>query len=117
MIPRQPPPTLTTPSRIILFFINFFFFFSTIILANFLVWSESFNDFVAKTLIKDPEQRPSANWLLKVFPIFSFPFFHHPFARFLPFFFNHSFLNVTLLIQFLKMLPSLPFFILFFYRY
>lgn len=46
MIPRQPPPTLTTPS----------------------MWSEAFNDFIAKTLIKDPEQRPSANWLLKNHP-------------------------------------------------
>jgi serine/threonine kinase 3 len=46
MIPRQPPPTLTTPS----------------------IWSESFNDFIAKTLVKDPEQRPAAILLLKGHP-------------------------------------------------
>jgi len=46
MIPRQPPPTLATPS----------------------LWSESFNDFIAKTLVKDPEQRNPAVWFLKNHP-------------------------------------------------
>jgi len=43
MIPSRPPPKLTEPDK----------------------WSKEFNDFVALSLTKNPEQRPTANDLLK----------------------------------------------------
>jgi len=48
MIPSRPPPRLTEPEK----------------------WSADFNDFVAKSLTKNPEQRPSAKELLE-----------HPFVK------------------------------------
>eukprot|EP00300_Choanocystis_sp_HF-7_P001774 c11421_g1_i1.p1 GENE.c11421_g1_i1~~c11421_g1_i1.p1 ORF type:complete len:417 (+),score=122.07 c11421_g1_i1:74-1324(+) len=42
MIPARPPPTLNNPSE----------------------WSAEFNDFIAKCLVKDPAERPSAETLL-----------------------------------------------------
>lgn len=43
MIPSRPPPKLTEPDK----------------------WSKEFNDFIAKCLTKNPEQRPHASELLK----------------------------------------------------
>lgn len=42
MIPSRPPPTLTDPIK----------------------WSDEFNDFIARCLIKDPKKRPTAKELL-----------------------------------------------------
>lgn len=44
MIPLKPPPTLPKPDQ----------------------FSPEFNDFIAKCLVKDPEQRPGAAELLQV---------------------------------------------------
>lgn len=44
MIPTKPPPTLNQPTE----------------------WSDQFNDFISKCLIKNPEIRTSAEYLLKV---------------------------------------------------
>jgi len=52
MIPRSPPPTLTKPED----------------------WSSNFNDFIAKMLVKNPEERPSADWFQK----------RHPFIKNIP---------------------------------
>ena len=43
MIPSRPPPTLTNPAK----------------------WSDEFNDFIAKCLVKNPKMRPTAKELLK----------------------------------------------------
>ena len=48
MIPSRPPPTLSAPEK----------------------WSDSFNEFIAQCLRKNPNDRPSAKHLLK-----------HPFIR------------------------------------
>jgi serine/threonine protein kinase len=44
LIPTKPPPTLKNPDE----------------------WSTSFNDLIAKCLVKDPEERTTAEELLKV---------------------------------------------------
>jgi len=44
MIPTKPPPTFKEPEK----------------------WSEDFKDFVAKCLVKNPEERATASQLLQV---------------------------------------------------
>jgi len=71
MIPAKPSPTLVDPKK----------------------HSAEFNDFIAKCVDKNPENRPTAEALLQVFSLFAINFIrfvhffsHFPFLSF-PFFF------------------------------